>query len=168
MQTLIMLLCGTLGGLLFLWLEIPGGSMVGAAMATMLFFALMPSGRLRVSVPPAVEHSVDILMGIIIGSMFQPELFGLFWNNWLPILLSTLAILGGGLLGAAVLYHCGVFRSMGAYLASSPGGLNAVIGIAAEVGEDAPLILLCQMVRLYVILLLTPFVFKSLSLFLAS
>ena len=98
--------------------------------------------------------------------MFQPDLFRLFWNNWPAILVSTLAILGGGLLGAAVLYRCRVFRPMGAYLASSPGGLNAVIGIAAEVGEDAPLILLCQMVRLYAILLSTPFIFKALSLIL--
>ena len=62
MQMLIMIACGILGGLLFLWLEIPGGSMIGAALATILFLAAVPSSRLRMCIPRSIEHAVDICM----------------------------------------------------------------------------------------------------------
>jgi uncharacterized membrane protein AbrB (regulator of aidB expression) len=51
-----------------------------------------------------------------------------------------------------------------AYLASSPGGLSAVVGIASDMNpKETPLVLLCQMVRLYAILLSAPIISKLLS-----
>ena len=45
-----------------------------------------------------------------------------------------------------------------AILATSPGGLNAVVGLAADMGNSAPAVMAFQMVRLYTVVLLSPLI----------
>ncbi len=163
MQTVYMIICGICGGLFFLWLKIPGGAMIGSTVGTVIFLLLMQEATLQIKIPPLLSQITYIALGIVIGSMFRPGVFAKFWSIWPAVIGSTLLILGGGLIGALVLSKFGVLGSTGAYLASSPGGLSAVAGIAAEMGEDAPMILMCQMVRLYAVLLTTPIICKILQ-----
>ena len=44
-----------------------------------------------------------------------------------------------------------------AILATSPGGLQAVVGMASDLGTNAPAVLAFHLVRLYTVLLLAPF-----------
>ena len=44
-----------------------------------------------------------------------------------------------------------------AYLATSPGGLQAVVGMASDLGTNAPAVLAFHLVPLYTVLLLAPF-----------
>ena len=54
-----------------------------------------------------------------------------------------------------------------AYLATSPGGLNVVVGLAADMGPNAPIVLAYQMVRLYTIILTVPLAARILHKFLS-
>ncbi len=166
MQMFFMVLCGIVGGVGFIWLKIPGGAMVGAMAGTILYLMFLGPGARVPEFPPLFQSVVYIAMGILIGSVFRPELFELFWSKWPVIVISTLILLTGGFIGAILLYKSGLLTPTGAYLASSPGGLNAVAGIANQMGSEAPLVVLCQTVRLYTVLITAPFIGKLLHSFL--
>jgi len=165
MQMFWVVLYGVIGGILFLWMKIPGGEIIGSAVAVIAYLILSHTpDAARPQIPPLLASATYIAMGIIIGCMFKPELLSLFWQHWQQVLLSTVILFAGGLLGAIVLYKCGLLSPVGAYLAASPGGLNAAMGVAAGMsGEETPIILLCHMVRLYTILLTAPLIGKILE-----
>ena len=56
-----------------------------------------------------------------------------------------------------MVFKTGTLSASGAYLATSPGGLNAIASFAAELGDEAPLVTVYQMVRLYVTVILASF-----------
>ena len=41
-------------------------------------------------------------------------------------------------------------------LATSPGGLQAVVGLAVDMGESAPTVMAFHIVRLYTVIILAP------------
>ena len=51
----------------------------------------------------------------------------------------------------------------GAYLATSPGGFNAVVALSGGTGAEAPMVMVYHLVRIYAIVLLSPFVGKLLT-----
>ena len=68
--TLETLVIGTAGGLLFLWLNLPGG-LISGAMATVGIAAL--SGR-PVAMPPILTQTVLVVLGITLGSLVSRQL----------------------------------------------------------------------------------------------
>ncbi len=158
MQVVAMIVCGVAGALLFSWLKVPGGTMLGSMLGTIAFILMIPAGVAQEPIPPLLNKAIYIALGISVGAMFRPGLFNMFWGHWLPILISTLFILGGGMVGAFILYKMGVMGPTGSYLATSPGGLSAATGLAMEMKEDAPMVVMCQMVRLYAIYFTAPFI----------
>ena len=71
-------------------------------------------------------------------------------------MISTLLVLVAGMLIAIFVVKFGNLDVTSAYLATSPGGLNVVVGLAADMGPNAPIVLAYQMVRLYTIILTVP------------
>ena len=139
--------------------------MIGSAVFVMAYLLFTQSQILeRPQIPAYITNAVYIAMGIIVGCMFKPELLTTFCQYWHQVVLSMLIILLGGIIGAFLLYKCGLLSPSSAYLAASPGGLNAVVGFASGMDpHDAPLILICHMVRLYTILLTAPLIGKLLA-----
>ena len=92
MQVFFMVLCGIVGGIGFIWLKIPGGAMVGAMAGTILYLIFLGPGEYVPAFPPLLQNVIYIAMGILIGSVFRPELFELFcyfyvdltewWFHW--------------------------------------------------------------------------------------
>lgn len=152
----IILLCGTGGGLLFSWLKLPGGAMVGALVAVVLVNSVadLPAFEL----PEAFKTGVYIALGIVTGCMYKPGMLSVVRDSWPTLLISTGILLLAGLGCAVYVHRSGVLGPVGAYLATSPGGLNVITAVAAELGEGAPVVVVYQMVRLYAILLFAPFV----------
>ena len=68
--TLETLVIGAAGGLLFLWLNLPGG-LISGAMVTVGIAAL--AGR-PVTMPPILTQSVLVLLGITLGSLVSRQL----------------------------------------------------------------------------------------------
>ena len=71
------------------------------------------------------------------------------------MVLSTVILLLAGLGAAFVVRHMTDLDVTSSILATSPGGLNAVIGLA-DAAEHLPKIMAFQMTRLYVVILLVP------------
>ena len=62
-----------------------------------------------------------------------------------------------GALGAWFICRSAGLDAGSAILATSPGGLQAVVGMASDLGTNAPAVLAFHLVRLYTVLLLAPF-----------
>lgn len=155
---------GTVGGLLFDYLKLPGGAMTGAMIAVVLCntFSRMPS----VDVPHWLQLPVYVCVGVIVGNMYKPGMLLAVRDTWGVLLGSTLLILLAGCLCTWLVARSGVLSVSGAYLATSPGGLNAIMGLSSEMGQEAPIVLVYHLVRLYAIVLLAPYIARLLGMLL--
>ena len=160
---LILLLCGAAGGLLFQAFGLPGGAMTGAILAVIIVKSLtsLPS----VSTPRPLQLAVYICLGVIVGNMYRPEMLLAIRNTWPVLIVSTLFVLAAGMVTALFVVKFGHLDAPSAYLATSPGGLNVVVGLAADMGPNAPIVLAYQMVRQYAIILTEPIAAKILYTF---
>ena len=107
---LLLIACGIVGGLLFFFLHIPGGAMLGAVVAVL---AVKMLGHVETDTPHLFQLGAQIAIGVMVGNS--------------------------------------------AILATSPGGLQAVVGMASDLGTNAPAVLAFHLVPLYTVLLLAPF-----------
>lgn len=154
-MNIVLILCvATAGGFLFRFLGIPGGMILGAAVAVI-------AARLILSLPvtelPSPLKSASyILIGVIIGCMFDPQVFATLKHSWPALLGSTAILLLAGILCTWIACRWGGLDPASAYLATTPGGLQAVLGLAADMKTDTTMVLSYQLVRLYTILITIP------------
>lgn len=160
-MTLLIILCAAaVGGLLFHLCGIPGGMIVGAIVGVMLIKCV---GELPpMAFPRPLQCIVYILLGAMVGNMFDPAMFAAVRETWPALVASTLLVLVSGMGAAVIAVLWGRLDPASAYLATSPGGLNVVMGLAADMSPSAPVILAYQMVRLYAIIFTVPLAAKML------
>ncbi len=151
-QLVMLIVCGTVSGCLFKHFNVPGGCMLGAVVGSM---AVKLLGLADVQMPPLFYNAAQIGMGICVGSMLSLDLLALMKDQIPVMILSTCILLAAGLGAAFVVRHMTDIDVTGSILATSPGGLNAVIGLA-DVNENLPKIMAFQMTRLYVVILMVP------------
>ena len=151
-QIVMLVVSGTLVGCLFKYFNIPGGCMLGAVVGSMTVKLL---GLVDVQMPSLFYNAAQLGIGICVGAMLSVDML-ISLKEQIPVMvLSTVILLAAGLVSAFVVRHMTDIDVIGSVLATSPGGLNAVIGMA-EVGENLPRIMAFQMMRLYVVILLMP------------
>ena len=161
MSTLLILLCcGAAGGLLFQAFELPGGAMTGAILAVIIVKSL--TNLPNVPTPRPLQLVVYICLGVIVGNMYRPEMLLAVRNTWPVLIISTVLVLAAGMATALLVVKFGHLDAPSAYLATSPGGLNVVVGLASDMSPNAPIVLAYQMVRLYAIILTVPIAAKIL------
>ena len=205
---LLLIACGIVGGLLFFFLHIPGGAMLGAVVAVL---AVKMLGHVETDTPHLFQLGAQIAIGVMVGNMMTggtlleiramaplmfgstallavkmlghvetdtPHLFqlgaqiaiGVMVGNMMtggtlleiramaPLMFGSTALLVvAGALGAWFICRSAGLDAGSAILATSPGGLQAVVGMASDLGTNAPAVLAFHLVRLYTVLLLAPF-----------
>lgn len=122
--------------------------LAGLATATGLVHGFEPSGLLR--------DVVFTLVGLEVGLRFTRQSLVHVRRLLVPVLAATLAVSVGCAALAwwlAQLVHIPV---MDAYLATTPGGINAVLAVAAATHANLPLISSVQGLRLFGVVLATP------------
>ena len=139
MSTLIiLLLCGAAGGFIFEWFGLPGGAMTGAIIAVILLksFSSLP----QAAFPRPFQFCIYAGLGVLVGNMYRPEMLLAVRDTWPVLVISTLLVLVAGMLIAIFVVKFGNLDVTSAYLATSPGGLNVVVGLAADMGRlsDGP------------------------------
>lgn len=70
------------------------------------------------------------------GNMYRPEMLLAVRDTWPVLVISTLLVLVAGMLIAIFVVKFGNLDVTSAYLATSPGGLNVVVGLAADHGPQ--------------------------------
>jgi uncharacterized protein len=109
-----------------------------------------------VSVPTPLEDLGYALIGVRVGLRFsRASLRSIARLLPLSVLLIVLVIVACALLGALLSAVTGVDR-LTAYLATTPGGLFAVLAIAAGSGSDVTYVLAIQVIRVFAMLLFAP------------
>jgi membrane AbrB-like protein len=146
--------CATVGAVLGRVSRIP----VGALLGPMLLAAVVDLTGLShgAHVPGLVGNAAFLVIGLQVGVTFTRESLRTL-GRALPLALAIIAglVLGCAGLGALLSSATGVGR-LDAYLATTPGGLYAVLATATESGADATFVLAVQVLRLFVMLLSAP------------
>jgi membrane AbrB-like protein len=110
----------------------------------------------QVAVPAPVQSVGYALIGIRVGLRFSRASLGSIARLLpLSVLLILLVIVACALLGLLLSAVTGVDR-LTAYLATTPGGLFAVLAIAAGSGSDVTYVLAIQVIRVFAMLLFAP------------
>ena len=154
---------GFAGALLFTLLKLPGGPLTGAMISVVAFTVL--SGQSPAETPGWLTFVTYTCVGVMIGSMYKPGMLQAIGATWPTLVLSTVLILLAGCVCAWLVARSGALSIGSAYLATSPGGFNAIMGFSLT-NEEAPIVMIYHLVRIYAVILLAPYMGRLLGLFL--
>lgn len=143
------------GGLLLdRWLAIPAGSLLLPLSVAVLISLTGVAGAL--AVPDALQNVGYALIGLQVGLRFTRASLRAV-AGLLPLAVATILgmIAVSAVLGALLARATGR-TALDGYLATTPGGLYAVLATAVGSGSDVTFILTVQIVRLFVMLFSAP------------
>ncbi len=150
--TILALGLGLAGAGVATLLSLPAGPLVGAALAT----GGGAAAGLRLDLPARLRNLGFCIIGITLGAGIQPGFLDALWR-WSPSLgLLMVAQVVTILSGARLLSRRAGLDRETALLAASPGGLSTAISLALEGEGDATPVLVLQVMRLLVLVTLTP------------
>ena len=151
---LFTVVCAVVGVVLGRLARIPVGALLGPMLVAA---ALDLSGLSRgATVPAVVGSAAFVVIGLQVGVSFTRQSLRTV-GRALPLALAIIAglIVGCAGLGALLAPAAGVGQ-LDAYLATTPGGLYAVLATATGSGADATFVLAVQVLRVFVMLLAAP------------
>jgi membrane AbrB-like protein len=154
---------GFAGASLFSLLKLPGGALTGAMISVVAFTVI--SGQPPAEKPDWLSFIVYTGVGVLIGSMSKPGMLQAVGAAWPTLALSTGLILLAGCVCAWIVARNGALSIDSAYLATSPGGFNAIMGLSLA-NDEAPIIMIYHLVRIYAVILLAPYMGRLLGIFL--
>jgi len=154
--------CALVGSVLALWVKMPAGTLLGPLILTA---ALTLAGWSFGAHPPVwLAQLAYGAIGLRIGLGFTRSSLKLL-RKVLPAALTLTILIILGCAGMGVFLAAATGQSpLAGYLATSPGGLFAVLSIAAETGAGTTFVLAVQVLRIFVMLLVAP----GLAVFLAK
>lgn len=164
MGTIVLLfVVGLVGSALFDHFNLPGGAMTGAMLAVILFKSMG-----SVTTPPTphwLRFVVYGCVGVLVGNMYNPGMLEAVRDTWPVMLLSTSMIML-----ARDYLHLGCSAQRGALRGRrvsghQPGGFNAMVALSGGTGQEAPIVMVYHLVRIYTIVLLAPLVGRVLGVF---
>jgi membrane AbrB-like protein len=152
--------CGVAGLLLGRLARLPVAAMLGP----MILAAVVDLGGLvhGLEVPPFVQNAAFLVIGLQVGISFTRDSMRTI-GRALPLALAAIGVLivASAGLGALLAAATGA-TALDGYLATTPGGLYAVLATATDSGADATFVLAVQVLRLFVMLLTAPLVARVL------
>jgi membrane AbrB-like protein len=157
LHTFETLLVGLAGGLLFEWLQLPGG-LISGAMITVGAAAI--AGR-PMGLPPLMAHIILMTLGLSLGSMVTPQML----TNMAayPVSIAILAVSTACATLGSSLYLQRVHRwdRTSALLAGSPGALSQIIMLANERHADVAGIAVVQTMRVIILTAALPLILAA-------
>jgi uncharacterized protein len=151
---LISAIIALIGAALGTRFRIPGGTMIiPAVLAALAGIIGVPAAPW----PPAILGTAYLVLGLQIGSNFDAAVVDQLRRLGLFVLLSNVFLLGISALLAVCLMPLLKIDLLSAYLAATPGGLDSVAAMAADLKADAALILAVHALRLISVLVIGPF-----------
>jgi uncharacterized protein len=140
-------------------LRLPAAAFLGP---TLLAATLTLTGAIDLTVPPLLRETAFALIGLYIGLRFERETLRAIGRLVVPVLVSIVALVAGCFALAWVLKQTADVSLLDAYLATTPGGLYAVLPLAFGSGADATFVLAVQGLRVLVMVLAAPAVVRLL------
>jgi hypothetical protein len=153
------LVCSVAGLVLGRVLRIPVAPLLGPMLAAA---AVALTGPAHPAVPAPLQDVAFLVIGLQVGLSFTRASLRTI-GRALPLALAVIVglILACAGLGALLSAVTGT-SALDGYLATTPGGLYAVLATATDSGADATFVLAVQVLRLFVMLLSAPLVARVL------
>ncbi len=150
---------GAGGGWLFARLSLPLPWMLGS-MAACTLAALL---RAPIGAPSAVRPPMQMIIGVLLGAGFTPEVLGSL-SGWIPTLAGlALFVLACGAICTVYFRKVGRLDPVSAYFAGMPGGLIEMVALGEQRGGDARTIALVHSARILLIVFALPFLASVLT-----
>lgn len=143
---------GLVGALIFVYLNAPLPWMLGAMTAT----TVAALAGVRIAAPSVVRMPMILIVGVMVGATFSPEIVQRFPEWWESIaILLVLSVLLGAICTVYLKAFSG-FSLATAYFSAMPGGLVEMITLAEERKGDIRTVALAHSVRILVIVFCVP------------
>ena len=151
---LLTLAAATVGGLLGRRLRLPAAALLGPMLLAGAVTMGVPSEAW--TVPPLLRDAAFALIGLQVGLRFTRETVRQVGGLVVPVLGAIAALIAGSFVLAVLLHATAPVSLLDAYLATTPGGLYAVLAIAVGAGSNTAFVIAVQSLRLLVMVLLAP------------
>jgi len=158
----------SIGGWVFLLWAAPAGYVLGrllrlpaaALLGPVILGAIVTIAGIGVNPPEVAREIAFNIIGLEVGLRLTPDALRAMGRMFPKVLLFVLLITGvcAGLAWVVTLVTS--ISPADAYLATTPGGINAVLAIASSVHSNVALVFAVQTLRLFAMVLLAPFVLK--------
>jgi membrane AbrB-like protein len=150
------LVIGSAGGALAAWANLPLAWMIGAMLAT----TAASAGGLSIAMPVGLRSGFVVVLGIMLGSSFSPEILERLGDWALSLSMLLVYTAAGG--GAGYLYFRRLvgYDRITAYFAAMPGGLTEMVLVGGAMGGDARTISMTHGARILLVVLALPFAFQ--------
>jgi membrane AbrB-like protein len=149
----IALSIGACGGWLFLQARLPLPWMLGS----MVFCTLAALIRLPVAAPPVIRPPMTMVIGVMLGAGFKPDVIGQL-PNWLPTIAGLVLFMIACAIACVGYFRCvAKFDPVTAFFAGMPGGLVEMVTVGEEKGGDARTIALIHSARILLVVMTLPF-----------
>ena len=157
MTLLIYLVIGTLGGLLGAKLKIPAGALIGALISIMVFKMFVD---ISFQMPRSFNFIVQVMLGVMVASTFEPAMLKTLKHIALPVLITTVVLVGAGIVLAIIFSKLALVDPGTAYISTSPGAMSVLIAMSLDSQSDPMVVTSFHFFRVLFILFTAPFVFK--------
>src|SRR3954464_9444833 len=151
---LFVALCAPVGAALAALVRLPAGVLLGPVILAGVLSLTGVSGGTQV--PPVLRETSFAIIGLGVGLRFERETVRAAAKLLLPTLATILGLLAACFGLAWILTVVTGVSLLNAYLATTPGGLYAVLPIAFGAGGDPTFVLAVQALRLFVMILAAP------------
>ncbi len=159
---LISVLIAAVGATLGEGLRVPAGALVVPTVLGVCWNIL--GSHPAAPWPHAVLNGAYVALGLQIGSRFEPAVLIRLRQLAMPILItSAFLLIGSALLAWWLIQVMPQESLMSAYLAATPGGIDSVAVLAADLKADATLVLAVHFLRLMAVLIIGPTLIPKLA-----
>lgn len=157
-RALLALSLGAAGGALAFWAALPLAWMIGS----MLAVTAAAVGGLPVALPLWMRNLFIVVLGVMLGSSFRPEIFDQLGEWTLSLVGLVVYSVVAASLGMVYLRRVSGYSGTTAYFSAMPGGLSEMILVGAAMGGDARVISLMHASRILLVVITLPFAFQLL------
>jgi len=141
-------------------LRVPAATLLGPMILSAVVVLAIPDGRF--TVPPLARESAFALIGLQVGLRFTLATVREVGRLIVPVLINILGLMAACFLLALVLAATTSEDLIDSYLATTPGGLYAVLAVGFGAGADTTFVLGVQTLRVLVMVLVAPLVVRRL------
>lgn len=151
---LVTLGLGVVGSLFGRLIRLPAGALLGPMILAGAVTLSAPEGWFVV--PGAIQDAAFAIIGLQVGLRFTVQTIRQTGRLLVPVLVSVLVLLLACFGLAVILDAVTSVSLLDAYLATTPGGLYAVLAVAVGAGANTTFIVAVQGLRVVVMVLLAP------------
>ena len=156
---LLALVIGTVGGFVFDWLRMPLAWMLGAC----VFSTVAAFAGLRIGMRVRLRQGMIIIMGVLLGSGFTPELVQQLGKWAVSLCVLTGMTMTGATLGYFWFRRLTQWDKVTCYFAAMPGGLNDMTIMGGAMGGQERAIALAHALRILTVVLTIPIWYRLVS-----